>query len=88
MVCTLIHKPSLERLNLNSSQGMTETATSVAMFPLSQKVGTIGSVGQLIAGVRARVVKEDGTLAKSGEPGELVVKIPSAALRYRNNEKA
>jgi acyl-CoA synthetase (AMP-forming)/AMP-acid ligase II len=88
MVCTLVHKPSLERLNLYSSSGMTETSTSVAMFPLSQKVGTLGSVGQLIAGVRARVVKEDGTLAKSGESGELVVKIPSAALRYRNNEKA
>lgn len=88
MVCTQIHEPSLERLNLNSSSGMTETSTSVVMCPLSQKVGTIGSVGQLIAGVRARVVKEDGTLANSGEPGELVVKIPSAALRYRNNEKA
>lgn len=58
------------------------------MCPLSQKVGTLGSIGQLISGVRARVVKEDGTLARAGEPGELVVKIPSSALRYRNDEKA
>jgi len=88
MVCTLILEPCLERPNLNLSSGMTETSTSVAMCPLSQKVGTLGSIGQLITGVRARVVKEDGTLARAGEPGELVVKIPSSALRYRNNEKA
>ena len=88
MVCALIHEPSLERPNLNSSPGMTETSTSVVMCPLSQKIGTLGSIGQLISGVRARIVKEDGTLARAGEPGELVVKIPSSALRYRNNEKA
>jgi acyl-coenzyme A synthetase/AMP-(fatty) acid ligase len=58
------------------------------MAPLSQKVGTFGSAGQLISGVRARVVKVDGTLAKAGEPGELVIKTPSSALRYLNDEKA
>jgi 4-coumarate--CoA ligase len=67
---------------------MTETSTSVSMAPLSQKVGTFGSAGQLIPGVRARVVKVDGTLAKAGEPGELVIKTPSLALRYLNDEKA
>lgn len=58
------------------------------MVSLSQKIGTLGSAGQLIPGVRARVVKVDGTLAKAGEPGELFVKSPSSALRYMNNEKA
>jgi acyl-CoA synthetase (AMP-forming)/AMP-acid ligase II len=58
------------------------------MVPLSQKIGTLGCAGQLIPGVRARVVKVDGTLAKAGEPGELVVKTPSLALGYMNNEKA
>lgn len=67
---------------------MTETSTTVSMVPLSQKVGTLGGVGQLLTGVRARVIKEDGTLAKAGESGELVVKTPSSALRYRDNEKA
>ncbi len=67
---------------------MTETSTSVTMVPLSQKIGTLGSAGQLIPGVRARVIKADGTLAKTGESGELVVKTPSLALRYMNNEKA
>ncbi len=76
------------RLSENYSTGMTETSTSVAMVSLSQRIGTLGCAGQLISGVRARVVKVDGTLAKAGESGELVVKTPSLALRYMNNEKA
>jgi 4-coumarate--CoA ligase len=58
------------------------------MVPLSQKIGTLGSAGQLIPGVRARVVKADGTLANAGESGELFVQTPSLALRYKDNEKA
>jgi 4-coumarate--CoA ligase len=58
------------------------------MAPVYQKIGTFGSAGQLISGVRARVIKADGTLAKAGEPGELMIKTPSSALRYLNNEKA
>ncbi|KAH9081565.1 amp dependent CoA ligase [Lactarius deliciosus] len=68
--------------------GMTETCTAISMGPLSQKVSTLGSAGQLISGTRVRVVKADGTLAKVGEPGELVVTGPSMALRYLNNGKA
>ena len=67
---------------------MTETSTTISMVPWSQKVGTLGGVGQLITGVRARVVKDDGTLARAGESGELVVKTPSSALRYQNNKRA
>ena len=67
---------------------MTETSTAVSMPPLSQKVGVLGTAGQLISGVRGRVVKTDGTLAGVGEPGELVVTGPSMALRYLNNGEA
>ncbi|KAI0308291.1 amp dependent CoA ligase [Multifurca ochricompacta] len=72
---------------IGQGYGLTETCTSVAMVPLTQKVGIIGSAGQLIPGVRARVLKQDGTPANIGEPGELVVKAPSLALRYLNDEK-
>ncbi|KAI0003767.1 phenylacetyl-CoA ligase [Russula compacta] len=78
----------LPNAHIGQGYGMTESSTSIAMLPPFQKVGTLGAVGHLIPGVRARVVKADGTLAKAGEPGELVVKSPSLALRYLNDEKA
>jgi len=34
------------------------------------------------------VVKSDGSLAGYGEAGELVIKTPSVALGYANNEQA
>lgn len=55
---------------------------------MSQKVGRPGSSGELIHGVVARVVKPDGSLAKLKESGELIVKSPSVALGYLNDEKA
>jgi len=58
------------------------------MIPTTQKVGVFGSAGQLLPGVRARVVKPDGTLAKAGEPGELIVQSPSITLGYANNPEA
>lgn len=58
------------------------------LSPHTQRLGTFGSAGQLIAGARARVVKLDGTLAGEGEPGELVVNSPSIALGYLNNPQA
>lgn len=68
--------------------GTTETCSTVTFPRTDQKVGTLGSAGQLMPGVVARVVKEDGTLAKLGEQGEFWVKTPAIALRYLNNEKA
>lgn len=68
--------------------GMTETSTTVCMFPWHQRLGTLGSAGQFAPGIRARVVKEDGSLATYGEQGELVVTGPSMALGYANNAEA
>jgi len=48
---------------------------------------TTGS-GKLLPGTIARVVKSDGSLAGYGEAGELVIKTPSVALGYANNEQA
>jgi 4-coumarate--CoA ligase len=44
--------------------------------------------GVLIPGTVARVVKPDGSLAGYDESGELVVRSPSVALGYANNEQA
>jgi acyl-CoA synthetase (AMP-forming)/AMP-acid ligase II len=68
--------------------GMTETCTTVAMFPPSQRIGTAGSAGQFMPGVQARIVKEDGSLAGYNEIGELHVTGPQMSSKYLNNETA
>ena len=73
---------------IGQAYGMTETCAIISFFPLSQRIGTPGSAGVFIPGVRARIVKPDGTLANPGELGELYVTTPALALRYHNNEKA
>jgi acyl-coenzyme A synthetase/AMP-(fatty) acid ligase len=68
--------------------GMTETSTAVSMTSALEKVGKAGSAGVALPGVRFKVVKEDGSLAKLGERGELIVKSPSNSFRYWENAKA
>ena len=58
------------------------------MVPITQRIGTLGSGGQLVPGCIARVVKSDGSLATYEEEGELHVTGPQMALRYTNDEKA
>ncbi|KAF9074756.1 hypothetical protein BDP27DRAFT_1444156 [Rhodocollybia butyracea] len=76
-------------VHLGQGYGMTETCGTVSMFPLRQKVGTLGSGGQLLPGTIAKVVKSDGkTLAKFGEVGELYIQGGQVALGYHGDEKA
>lgn len=72
---------------IGQGYGMTETCTAVTLTSVSRWVDRSGSVGTLLPGVVARVVKADGTLAKPGESGELIVHSPSNALGYVGNEK-
>lgn len=44
--------------------------------------------GQLVPGTVARVIKQDGSLCGYDEPGELMIKSPTVALGYANNEQA
>ncbi|KAF4605021.1 hypothetical protein EYR40_003804 [Pleurotus pulmonarius] len=67
--------------------GMTETATAVTLMPVPQRLGN-GSVGTLMPGCAAKVIKQDGTLGGVGDLGELVITGPNMALRYHNNEQA
>jgi acyl-CoA synthetase (AMP-forming)/AMP-acid ligase II len=68
--------------------GLTETCAVTTMWPVSQQCAVSGSSGQLVPGCVARVVKEDGSLAKYGESGELYIKSPSNAMGYANNIQA
>ncbi|KAI9056488.1 phenylacetyl-CoA ligase [Trametes sanguinea] len=76
------------KVSIGQGYGMTETTAAVTVFPVSQKVGTLGSAGQLIPGIVAKVVKADGSLAGVNEPGELLLKGPQIALGYYQNEQA
>lgn len=67
---------------------MTETCTTVSLCPADQNISKIGSSGVFLPGITAKVRKQDGTYAKSGEQGELIVKGPSNALYYLDDEKA
>ncbi|KAJ7675367.1 amp dependent CoA ligase [Mycena rosella] len=73
---------------IGQGYGMTETVTTVAFMSARQKMGVVGSAGQIIPGNIARVVRPDGTLCKEGEQGELLITGPSMALGYLNNEQA
>ncbi|KAH9969757.1 hypothetical protein BC827DRAFT_31263 [Russula dissimulans] len=67
--------------------GMSKTCAVVSLSPPTQRIHTPESTGVLLMGLRGRIVKPDGTLAKQDEQGELYVTGPSVALRYLNNEK-
>lgn len=79
---------SVSLISLRTFLGMTETATTLTFPRIDMKIGTLGSGGQLLAGNVARLLRPDGTWAGYNEPGELVVKGPSVALCYYNNEEA
>jgi len=68
--------------------GTTESCTVITTCAIDRKRDLTGGAGQLLPGILGRVEKPDGTLADFDEPGELVVKTPSLALGYANNEKA
>jgi len=74
--------------HIGQGYGMTETCTVTSIWSIERKRGFSGGAGKLIPGVTARVVKTDGTLGGYNDIGELVVKAPSNALGYYNNEKA
>ncbi|KAJ7604638.1 phenylacetyl-CoA ligase [Roridomyces roridus] len=78
----------LPNIHLGQGYGLTETCGATSIFPLSQKIGTLGSAGQLLPGTLAKVVKPDGTLATETETGELYIKGGQVALGYYGNEEA
>ena len=47
-----------------------------------------GSTGILLPGIEAKILREDGSDADEGEPGELWVRGENVALGYLGNEKA
>lgn len=72
---------------------MSETTISACGHPLNGMLNgrakyVPGSVGILTPGMEARILLNDGSPAKIGEPGELWLKSDGIALGYWNNEAA
>ncbi|PIL22580.1 transporter [Ganoderma sinense ZZ0214-1] len=69
--------------------GMSEcTISATRGMPRNMSPPKPGSAGILLPGLEARIVKEDGTLAGSNEPGELWLKGENVVPGYWRNEKA
>jgi len=78
----------LPEVSIFQGYGLTETCCAITLAPTDKKIATLGSAGQLLPGIVARIIKADGTFGKHGEQGELIVRTPASALGYSNNEEA
>ncbi|EPS98680.1 hypothetical protein FOMPIDRAFT_1024545 [Fomitopsis schrenkii] len=78
----------LPKMSIGQSYGMTETCTTVTFPQLDMHIGTPGSAGRLLPGVRAKVIDPDGKMLEYGQTGQLVVWSPANSLGYLNNEQA
>lgn len=83
--------PAMNRVS--EGYGLSEFTMAVAMKPVhgmlnGRAKNKQGSVGILVPGVEACIVRPDGSLAGPNEAGEIHVHGPTAALGYRWNDKA
>ncbi len=69
------------------SYGMTEATHQMSSNPLPPGIRKIGSVG-VAAGPEIAIVDELGTLLKSGEKGEVVIRGENVMTGYRSNPEA
>ncbi|KAJ7723394.1 amp dependent CoA ligase [Mycena metata] len=74
----------LPKAHIGQAYGSTESTGIVSMWSTRTKRGY--NAGELVPGIVARVVKPDGALAEHDEAGELLIKTPSIALGYLNDE--
>lgn len=69
--------------------GMTESCSCITAHPPEfYDYKYAHAVGTICASTTVKIVKEDGTEAGVGEPGEILAKGPQIVMGYLNNEKA
>lgn len=73
---------------MNASKGMTETCGAVTWQNTDDKTPTPGCAGTIFPGVEARVIRQDGSDADFNEPGQFLIRTPTMANGYLNNEAA
>ena len=64
----------LFHLKINEGYGLSETSPIACMTPAFGALNKPGSIGPEFYGAEVRIVREDGTFADVGEPGELVIR--------------
>ncbi len=62
--------------------GLTETSPTTHVLPAEDSIRKVGSIGNLLPNLEARLVIEDTDEAKEGEPGELWVRGPTIMKVY------
>ncbi|KAI0111292.1 acetyl-CoA synthetase-like protein [Nemania sp. FL0031] len=69
--------------------GMTESCSCITAHPpWAYDYRHAHSVGTIVASTEVKLLKEDGTEADVGEPGEILARGPQIVMGYLNNEKA
>lgn len=70
--------------------GMTESCSCITAHPLEAQVNFLRarSVGTIVPSTEVKLIKEDGTEAGVGEPGEILARGPQVVMGYLGNVKA
>lgn len=84
-----ILKKKFPQTGFKQGYGMTESASCITAHPpWFYDYKYAHTVGTICANTSIKIVKDDGTEAKIGEPGEILAKGPQVVIGYLNNKTA
>ncbi|OQN99762.1 hypothetical protein B0A48_14532 [Cryoendolithus antarcticus] len=82
-------KKKFPQTGFKQGYGMTESCSCITAHPPSlYDFKYAHAVGTICASTTVKIMKEDGTEAGVGEPGEILAKGPQIVMGYLNNDKA